>query len=162
MDCKITPMISDEDVMGKAYVHYKSWHETYTGLVDSAYLDAFTLEKCVKIAKSFPNNILVAKDGDRVIGFVGYGAYRDETLPGAGEVYSIYVLADYHGKRIGYDLMCAALEMLSGYDRIALWVLEGNERAIKFYERFGFRFDGERAEIRLGTPRTELRMIYSR
>lgn len=37
----------------------------------------------------------VAKDGDKVIGFVGYGKYRDDTLSDCGEVFAIYVLADY-------------------------------------------------------------------
>lgn len=148
--------------MGKAYVHYKSWHETYAGLIDDAYLDAFTLEKCISTAKRYPDNVFVAKDGDRVIGFVGYGPYRDETVPKAGEVFGIYVLSDYHKKRVGYDLMCAAAERLAGFERIALWVLDGNERAIRFYERFGFRFDGASTEIMLGTPRLERRMVYER
>ena len=156
----ITPMASESEVMGKAYVHYKSWQEAYRGLVDDEYLDAHTPEKCVKIAKRFPDGILVAKDGERVIGFVGFGKYRDETLPGAGEVYAIYVLAEYHGQRVGYELMKAAVERLGDHERIALWVLHGNNRAIRFYERFGFKFDGASASIMLGTPRTELRMIY--
>ena len=58
--------------------------------------------------------------------------------------------------------MNAAVGQLAGYGRIALWVLEGNERAIGFYERYGFCFDGESAEIMLGTPRRELRMVYLR
>lgn len=115
-----------------------------------------------QIARRWKDNILVAKDGDNVVGFVGYGSYRDDTLPGCGEVYAIYVLADYHGKKIGYALMNAALECLADYGKIAVWVLKGNERAIRFYERFGFRFDGTWQEIRLGTPNTELRMIWER
>ena len=63
---------------------------------------------------------------------------------------------------LGYALMNAAVEKLSAYEKIAVWVLKGNERAIRFYERYGFRFDGTEAEIMLGTPNTELRMIYER
>lgn len=37
-----------------------------------------------------------------------------------------------------------------------------NERAIKFYEKYGFRFDSTEQEIKLGTPNTELRIIYER
>lgn len=58
--------------------------------------------------------------------------------------------------------MNAAFEKLSTYKHIAVWVLKGNERAIKFYERYGFRFDGTEQEIKLGTPNTELRMMYER
>ncbi len=66
------------------------------------------------------------------------------------------------GKKIGYELMNAATQKLSAYSKIAVWVLKANERAIRFYERYGFRFDGTEQEIMLGTPNTELRMIYER
>ena len=158
----IKPMEREEEIIGKGYVHYKSWHETYTGLVDAGYMERHTLEKCIKIAHKWPDNILVAKDGEKVVGFVGYGPYRDETLPAHGEVFALYVLAAYHGKRIGYELMNAAFQALSDYQKIAVWVLKGNERAIRFYKRYGFHFDGAEAEILLGTSNTELRMIYER
>ncbi len=157
----IKPMETEDEINGKAYVHYQSWQEAYGSLVNRAYLDSMTLEKCTSIAHRWPDGILVAKDGDRVIGFVGYGPYRDPQEP-MGEVFCIYVLAAYYGKGIGYALMNAALNQLSSYQKIALWVLKGNDRAIHFYQRYGFQFDGTEAEILLGTPNTELRMIYTR
>ncbi len=153
-------MESEDEINGKGYVHYKSWHETYEGLVDAGYMTGVTLESCTAIAHRWLDNLIVAKDGDQVIGFAGYGAYRDDTLAETGEVYSIYVLAEYQGKRVGYHLMQAAFEALAAYKKIAVWVLKGNDRAIRFYERYGFHFDGTEAEIMLGTPNTELRMIY--
>ena len=158
----IKPMETQEEIDGKAFVHYKSWHETYEGLVDETYMDSVTPEKCTRIARQWPEHIIVAKDGERVVGFMGCGAYRDETLPGHGEIFSIYVLKEYQGQKVGYELMNAALERLSAYRRIAVWVLKGNDRAIRFYERYGFRFDGAESEIVLGGPNTELRMIYRR
>lgn len=162
VNIQIEPMLSDEDINGKAYVHWKSWHETYTGLVDPAYMEKLTLEKCIDIAHRWPQNLLVAKHNNKIIGFVGYGEHRDDALTNCGEVFAIYVLADYHGQKVGYTLMNAALEKLSAYDKIAVWVLKGNEKAIRFYEKFGFRFDGRSQEIMLGAPNTELRMIYTR
>ncbi len=158
----IKPMETEDEINGKAYVHYKSWHETYTDLVDADFLKEFTLEKTKQIAHGWLNNILIAKDGDRIIGFVGYGDYHDNSLCEYGEIYGIYVLADYHVKKVGYELMNAAIEKLVEYNKIALWVLKGNTKAIRFYERYGFHFDGFDAEIILGTPNTELRMIYER
>lgn len=158
----IKKMESEAEIEGKAYVHYKSWQETYAGLMDAEYLKGMTLQKCTAIARKWTDDILVAKDGEKVIGFVGYGACRDGTLPEHGEVYGIYVLAGYHGTKVGYELMNAALKMLSEYRRIALWVLKGNDRAIRFYERYGFRFDETEKEILLGTPNMELRMIFER
>lgn len=51
---------------------------------------------------------------------------------------------------------------LEEYKNIAVWVLKGNERAIHFYERYGFQFDESEQEIMSGTPNTELRMILKR
>ena len=162
--CKylIKDMESEEEIHGKAYVHYKSWHETYTGIVDKEYLNSITLEKCTKIAQKWRENILVAKDGDKVVGFVGYGAYRDASLPEHGEIYAIYVLEEYQGLKIGYALMNAALKKLTEYKNIAVWVLKDNHKAIHFYERYGYRYDGTNAEIMLGTSNTEQRMIFER
>ena len=106
--------------------------------------------------------MMVAKDGDRVIGFVGYGEHCDDALTDCGEVFAIYVLAECYGQKVGYALMNAAVEKLATYKKIAVWVLKGNDRAIKFYERYGFRFDGTEKEVNLGTPNTELRMVYTR
>lgn len=158
-DYVIKPMETDAEMRGKAYVHYKSWHETYAGLVDEQYLSGITEEKCLQIARKWPENLLVAKDGEKVIGFAGYGKYHDESKSDCGEVFSIYVLAEYHGQGVGYALMNAAVTLLSEHKEIAVWVLKGNERAIRFYERYGFRFDGAEKEILLGSPNTELRMI---
>ena len=162
--CKylIKEMESEEEVNGKGYVHYKTWHETYTDLIDAEYMKKITLEKCVEMAHKWPDNLIVAKDGDKVVGFVGYGTYSDNTLPEHGEIFAIYVLKEYQGKKVGYELMNAALNKISDYKKIAVWVLKGNDRAIRFYEQYGFRFDGKEAEIMLGTPSTELRMIYER
>ncbi len=162
MDIIIKPMETESEMLGKGYVHFKSWQETYSDLVDAEYMRGITEERCADIARKWPDNILVAKDGDTVIGFVGYGAYRDDTLPNCGEIFSIYVLGDYLGEKVGFRLMNAAFERLSDYNKIALWVLKGNDRAIKFYERYGFRFDGTEQEIMLGTTNTEFRMIYDR
>ena len=157
---KIVPMQTDDEIDGKAYVHWKSWQETYDGLIDQSYLDGMTLEKCIKMAHRWRDNILIAKDGDRVIGFISYGNYRDSSLPNAAEIYAIYLLRDYQGCKIGYRLMNAAMEQLSNYKQIALWVLHENKQAINFYQKYGFTFDGIQKEVIIGTPKHEKRMIY--
>lgn len=162
MELTITPMKTEDEIAGKAFVHYKSWHETYTGLVDPGYMQKITLERCDTIARRWPDGILVAKAGEKVIGFAGYGAYHDGALENHGEIFAIYVLEEYQRQRVGYALMNAAMEKLSDYPKVALWVLKGNGKAIHFYERYGFAFDGAEQEIMLGTPNRELRMIFDR
>lgn len=162
MQYTIKQMETKSEVEGKAYVHWKSWQETYPGLIDDAYLKRMSLEKCMEIAHRWPDNILVAKDGEKVAGFIGYGAYRDGSLGAAGEIYGLYVLQAYQGRKIGFELMNEAIQRLERYNTIALWVLKGNWKAIRFYERYGFRFDGISEIIQLGTSNTELRMTLKR
>ncbi len=141
MPITIKPMETDEEIRGKAYVHWKCWQETYPGLVSQAYLEKLTLAKCEEMAFRWRDNILVAKEGDRVVGFVGYGAHGPED-PDTGEVFALYVLPEYHGTGVGQRLMDAALEKLSACPRLCLWAVKGNGRAIRFYEKNGFRLNG--------------------
>jgi len=76
-------------------------------------------------------------DGNTVIGFVGYGN-RGEDSPNVGEIFALYILSDYYGTGVGLKLMQAGLKELSSYPEVHLWVLKGNKRAIRFYEKYGF------------------------
>lgn len=162
MSIAIKKMETDDEIRGKAYVHWKSWQEAYPGIVDQKYLDDLTLEKCESIAYRWTDNIIIAKDGDHVVGFTGYGKYRNDDLENTGEVFAIYILAEYYGHGVGYQLMQAALSKLSQYSKVAVWVLKDNERAIRFYERCGYCFDGREETLQLGSPVVEVRMILDR
>lgn len=160
MSITIKKMETEDEVKGKAFVHWRSWHEAYPGLVSPEYLDKLTLGKCEKIAFNWPDNIIVAKDGDRVIGFIGYGD-RGEEAPETGEIFALYVLSEYYGKGVGLQLMEAGLDYLKEYPQVCLWVLKDNQRAIRFYQKCGFYPDGE--ELFSSTvSAAEIRMILKR
>ena len=153
---------TDEELCGRGYVHCTSWQEAYRGIVCDRYLDTMTVEATTARARKFPENTLVAKDKDKVVGFAVYGPSRDEDLANAGEVVAIYVLKEYYNKKIGYRLMNEAISRLSEYNTIFVWVLEKNERAILFYRKYGFEFDGCKKQWNLGTPVSIVRMIRKR
>lgn len=154
---EIKPMQTEQQIKGKAYVHWKAWHEAYPGLVNREYLNALTLEKCEAIAQRWTDGILVAEADGRVIGFVGYGD-RGDDAPDTGEVFALYVLADYYGTGVAQKLMNAALDRLKDRSEVCLWVLKENQRAIRFYEKCGFRPDGaETFSPRIAA--TEIRMV---
>ncbi len=162
MQVSIVPMTSEEEAKGKAYVHCAAWKEAYRGLLNQGFLDARTLEFSEERAlNAFRAGVstLLAKDGDEVIGFADFGPCRDEDMEEAGEVYAIYLLSGCYGRGIGAGLMNAALQSMADFDKVVVWVLEGNERAIRFYEGFGFRFDGASQVLDLGGEVTDLRMV---
>ena len=142
-----------DDADEKGYVHWKSWQETYSELIDSTHLEKQSLEKCRAIAHRWPDNTLVAVSDGVIIGFGCFIRHDD----GCGEISAIYILKESQGKGIGRMLMDALLEQLSVRGSVILWVLKGNDRAIGFYEHYGFRMNGVEKNISLGT---ELQMCY--
>ena len=157
----IRPM-ETKDIEKTAYVHWKAWQETYHGLIDEQYMLSKTFAYSIdRFSKSFENT-LVADLDNQIVGFVMYGKYRDQDLNNGGEIYSLYVLKDYHHQKIGTQLMNSALKELDDYQSIIVWVLKGNTPAINFYQHSGYVFDGAEKSIILGTVNTELRMRYQR
>jgi len=96
--------------------------------------------------------MLAARD-DAVLGFCRFSAAPDKidraerATPGGtmnGRLHALYIDPDSLGQGIGHALMNHALSTFAawGCERATLWVLEGNSRAISFYERQGWRCTG--------------------
>lgn len=152
-DFIIVPMETEAEMDEKGYVHWKAWHETYSGLMPDEYLEKITEEKCTAMAHRFPKNTLLLKVNNRVVGFA---CYRISEAPNeANELMALYLLKEYHGRKMGYALANAVFENLPMERKTFLWVLKGNDRAIRFYERYGFSFTGEEKEAPFGV---ELKM----
>ena len=157
MSIVVKPLESDDEKKGKAFVHWKSWHEAYESLVSKAYLDKLTIEKCEEWAFQWPENTYVAMVDEKVIGFVCcYGHGEEE--PDVGEINAIYVLSEYYGTGVAQQLMDTALEKLKDYSRKELWVFRDNPRAIAFYKKYGFHEDGTEKYLK-SLEDTEIRMI---
>ncbi len=140
------------DARGIAEVQVASWHAAYRGLMPDAKLDAFTVAVrepawVRNLAQdSVDRRTTVCQRAGRIVGFTSVGPSRDE--PGQGEVWALYAAPDAWGTGAGRELLQDGLAFLasSGWPRAMLWVLEGNVRAIRFYEAGGFRLDGGRAD----------------
>ena len=156
----IKTMETPEEIEGKSLVHWQTWREAYDDLLPADFQETMTLEKCRFFSQKYPENTLIAMDGKKVVGFISYGNYRDESIQ-AGEIIALYVLKDYYGKGVSKQLMHAAFVALDQFSEIYLWVLKENKRAIAFYQKMGFTFDGQEQILKLGKPVKELRMICS-
>ena len=156
----IKTMETPEEIEGKSLVHWQTWREAYDDLLPANYQETMTLEKCRFFSQKYPENTLIAMDGKKVVGFISYGNFRDEAIQ-AGEIIALYVLKDYYGKGVSKQLMHAAFVALDQFSEIYLWVLKDNKRAIAFYQKMGFTFDGQEQILKLGKPVKELRMMCS-
>lgn len=117
------------------------------------------------------NGELLNPDNTFFIAFVndipaGFAKVRSSKNPAelagqtAMEIERLYVLAEYHGHKIGAALMqhCLDTANRSGFNTVWLGVWEHNQKAIAFYQRWGFTFFGQHI-FTLGTDdQTDLLM----
>lgn len=158
-----------EDSRAIAEVHVLSWQHAYQGILPDVYLAKLSVEQREatwreSLAKPQPK-VLVARSNAGVVGFVAFGGSRDPDLPAdCAEVWAIYLAPSAWSQGTGHRLWLAAWERLhsQGFQSASLWVIEGNRRAIAFYEAAGFKAEPDslkRFEI-AGTPLTELRYRF--
>lgn len=153
-----------EDCQGWAYVHYHSWLETYPGLMPDEFLAQRSIEKSFCSLNKALDKSFLAFDGKRVIGFVIYEKASSSyvSIKPSSEIQALYVLKEYQHRKIGFDLLETAFSCLPE-KKIALFVLKGNETAIKFYQRIGFVFTGHvNYQEVAGGKLEELEMVISR
>jgi GNAT superfamily N-acetyltransferase len=140
-----------QDAYDAARVQVRSWQSAYRGLIAQEYLDSLTPEVWAgrytfgRMGIRLPST-LVAVDGATICGLATTGLCRDKDLANFRELIAIYVDPAYMRTGVGRLLIAAARERLRGLGVTAasLWVLDGNARARRFYERDGWRFDGTR------------------
>ena len=137
-----------------ADVHVRAWQEAYRGLIPDEFLDeldpddraaTYTFEADHPDATTTVVAVQEGEDcGEVIIGFVAFGSSRDVDAPDHGEVAALYVDPDRYEGGVGRMLMREARRRLweAGFTDALLWVLDGNERAARFYEREGWAPDG--------------------
>jgi diamine N-acetyltransferase len=105
--------------------------------------ESFSVEKLSAELSDPDSHFFIAREGALVVGYLKLNvgaAQTEQKLEHSLEIERIYVLKDYHGKRVGQLLMEKALvEARDGkFKHIWLGVWENNHRAIRFYEKNGF------------------------
>jgi len=121
-----------------------TWRSTYRGIVPDELLDNLNYEnRAAGFRRMYeeggPAFPFVAVDSERgVIGLASGGPER-EHFPGvAGELYAVYILAEYQGQGIGRQLVRAVFEQLAEakLSPAVIWALAENP-ACRFYQKLG-------------------------
>jgi len=136
-------------------LHVRSWQVAYRGLVPDDYLAGLSVEQRLsrwqeRFGQGSNGEYAIVAD-ERIVGLCIQGASRDEGGE-VGEIHAFYLHPDSWGKGYAHPAMQLALDSLRahGYLAAALWVLEANTRARRFYQRAGFSPDGTRKELTIG------------
>ena len=152
------------DAPAIANVHVLSWQHGYAGIMPATYLASLDpSQREAQWATELQNSntaVWVAQGLGRVFGFSSLGPSRDEDAEKhTQEIYTIYLDPEAWGSGVARELMQVMLEQLGPGIPVTLWVLNQNERALRFYQRHGFTPDGvERLEDSTGTGLLEIRL----
>ncbi len=147
--------MAEADIDAVADVHVSSWRFAYAGLIPQPYLDGLSVEGNAErrrarfaVGDERVENLVAEDAAGEVVGWACLGPYRDDEGVGGmerdGEMYALYLRPGHIGHGIGHLLTEAVTRRAAerGFLWLRLWVLEGNERARRFYERAGFSADG--------------------
>ena len=155
-----------DDADGIGRIQVESWRAAYTGLLPDhavAGFDVATRQQLWREGLGRPpgpgSATFVVEEAGEVIGFASLGPSREAEGEREGELYAIYLHPTCWGRDIGKALLQRAEESLrgSGFRRAVLYVLEGNERAGRFYRSAGWEQDGSKVDEFQGATVTELR-----
>lgn len=135
---------SPRDAITLARCHVACWREAYVGIVPADTLAARTgdldarILRWEDILRTGPRRTWLAAAGDQALGFACAGAGRDDDLQHLPELYALYVRASEHGSGLADRLVGPAIGLAPAY----LWVAGENPRALRYYQKIGFRLDG--------------------
>lgn len=143
-----------------AEIRTRGWQSAYQGLIPQSYLDGLSVEEDAERRRTYLSqgdgrvvNLVAEDTGGEIVGWACHGPYRDgEVLTGGAELYAVYVHPDQVGQGVGRTLLTESVTRCTaaGHGRLLLWVLKGNDRARRFYERAGFRADGAEEPFEVG------------
>lgn len=132
-----------EDALAVARVHVRAWQEAYRGMLPAAYLDGLRAEDRAArytFGQADGPRTTVAILDAAVVGFA--------TVAG-DELSAINVDPSCWARGLGHALIRSALSEMAanGVAEARLWMLVGNARAQRFYERGGWTTDGTRRMV---------------
>jgi ribosomal protein S18 acetylase RimI-like enzyme len=109
--------------------------------------NAFTLPRIQAELNTPGSHFYFAMLNGQITGYIkiNLGVAQTDLQDGnALEVERIYVLTEYHGKKIGHELLNFAFQMAKdkGLQYVWLGVWEHNQKALSFYEKHGFKVFG--------------------
>lgn len=131
------------DVPGIAALYHSVWHETHSGFMTTEEVARRTILFFVERMRTLQQTTLLEERNGMLAGF---SSWRGDLLG------HIYVAAPFRGSTIATDLMIASEREMAceGIVRAELHCVVGNDRARRFYERMGWRHEGEVRETVAG------------
>ena len=130
---------SEADLPRVQEILIETWHATYDEIYGVEKVNEITgrwhsLERLSDMRMQ-PNSEFLVADNGQVIGGMAFATQKDKTI----HLHQLYVHPDFHGGKTGLHLMIEIENSFLDVENIQLEVEEKNVRAIKFYEKYGFK-----------------------
>lgn len=173
-----------EEATRIAAVHVATWKEAYLHLLPEGFFtEGHSRQRREMWAQLLGESrsewsTWLAESGGEIVGFAMAGPAQEQAAESsARSLYMVYVLRSHHGTGAGQALLDATLGTAPGSDAepapgsdaelapgsdsgpVSLWVAKQNPRAIAFYRRNGFRFDGAEKQDPGAPAITDARMV---
>jgi ribosomal protein S18 acetylase RimI-like enzyme len=146
-----------------AVTFFDTFKDTCTGEDMQGFIKTyFSIKQIEKELRNLKDFYFVGYINNKAVGYLRLKEEKSEvviiTRYKSIELKRIYVSKEYHDKKVGAALMNFALNFAAekNFEIVWLGVWEHNERAKKFYERFGFEDTGVKHPFPIGnTPQTD-------
>jgi len=141
----------ENDIPALAALHCQGWIDSYQGLIPQDYLDGLNAEEFSEkwqkwMADDISTTLIAEGEDGKSAGFCMFGPLRTP-VPGqsairpiySAEIYAIYLGKDHWGKGLAQEFFQESAKTLKEQKHysMALWVVGGNKRACKFYDKMG-------------------------
>ncbi|MBN3931591.1 N-acetyltransferase [Streptomyces verrucosisporus] len=169
---------AEADLEAVAALRVRGWWYAYRRLMPREYLEAMDAtayaarrRETFAETRETVTDLVAVDGGGRITGWAALGPCRGEGGGSGGggceeedcrdgELYALYVEPELIGSGLGRALLAEVVRRADArrMPRLRLWVVEGNERARRFYAAAGFAPDGARSLFDAGgTPVAEVR-----
>lgn len=142
--------VNEDNIIDAAYIHAESWKESHRSFCSVEFVKAHTierqrayLEKEMSIGKQI---YMLVRDIP-----VGIVSVKEKLIE------NLYVLPDRQHEGCGSELLEYAINKCTGTP--ALWVLNNNAKAEKFYRKYGFVRTGREKKLSEELAEVEMRMM---
>ena len=135
-----------KDAKAVAEVHVAAWQSAFKGVLPDEQLAAMSADKRQALWRDAIDmgepQVLVATEGEKVIGFVGFDRSRDKgTPPTTGEIWAVGALPALWSTGAGLALWDGARDALTeeGCTKVTVWLPLRIERSLRFFDLAGFK-----------------------
>ncbi|WMJ22828.1 GNAT family N-acetyltransferase [Paludicola sp. MB14-C6] len=142
--------VDDTNIDLLGLIHSKAWQASHIGIASESYWNTITPEHQTEYFKEkiqdSNNSYYLIFHNANAIGMISFNL--TPTSP-VGEVMQLYFLPEFCGQGYGKYAMDFAVDYFKAKNvhTIKLWAMNINEKALKFYKKYGYQYTGIENEL---------------